>query len=222
MNLVKIGKLIVQNYSTTISNKEIYECIRILPVEYKKVNSRVFIHANKKSYLCFCIRHLRLIDFYIGIEDGVIEKFKRVFKLAVYKKYKNEIHLFEYRINTFLLLVKKEIKEAEEGKYVTPDVWEKYRNMWVKYIIMYNLIHEMNHDIQKRRKELNFKLYDLIFSKWENSNHEIDSAKRSERIYKKFGDKFNRILKTDGIEVYHKFENGLDIGYRYNIEIDSD
>ena len=219
MRMVKIGKLTVQNNSNIISNKEIYECIKILPVEYKKVNSYVFIHANKKSYLYFCLKNLRVIDFLTSIIDIVIENGKCKFKLGIYKIKKNEIHLYENKIHTFLLLVEKEIIKTDNGKYVTPAIWKRYEKMWVKYILMYNLVHELNHSIQYRRKELNIKLKDL-FIKWEHNSHEIDSVKRSEQIYEKYGEKFNKILKTEGIEVYHKFENGMNIGYKYNIEID--
>ena len=112
-----------------------------------------------------------------------------------------------------------QIEDAKNN--MTTEVWNIYENMWIKYILYYNLVHELNHCLQKKERKLNIGLKKLMI-KWNNSPNEIDSAQRSERIYKKYGDKFNKILKTEGIIVYHKYENGLDIGYEYSIEVDED
>ncbi|MBU3200310.1 hypothetical protein LL037_18690 [Clostridium estertheticum] len=219
MEVVKISNLTVHNYSTTIPNKEINECIKILPVEYQKLNSHVFIHVDKKSYLHFCLKNLRLSDLLTSMIEIVIEKSKCKFRLGVYKIKQDEIHLFEEKIHIFLLLVENQIVGTDGGEDVTPNIWNEYENMWAKYILMYNLIHELNHAIQSKRKKLNIKLEDL-FKTWVHRKHEIDAVSKSEEIYEEYGDEFNKILKTQGIEVYHNRKNGLNIEYKFNIEVD--
>lgn len=222
MRVVKIGKIIMYNQSSIISNDEIYECIKLLTKEYQKLDTHVYIHKDYKSYLSFCLRKLRFNDLLMNVIKQAFEKVNgSTITLGVYKPYRDEIHLYEYQIHKFLIVVKRKIMETEEAKYITTDIWEKYENMWTKYILFYNLLHELQHAQQKSKKEINLGLKNRMI-KWGYRKHEIDSAKRSERIYKKYGERFNKILKTEGIKVYHRFENGLDIGYEYSMEVDSD
>jgi hypothetical protein len=217
MRVVKIGKLIVQNYSSVISNDELNECMKFLPIEYQKLKAKLFIHKNFKGYFYFCIKNMRILDLIGTILEKGFEKIKRdSITEAVYRRNKSEIHIFEDRIREFLLFKKKGFEKLDEWQYVTRNLWDKYEIMWTKYIIMYDLIHEMNHAIQFSKKKFTVGFKDII-KKWDNKRYEIDAVKTSEAIYKKLDRNFIKILKTEGIHVYHQYKDELYVGFKYNI-----
>lgn len=217
MRVSKVGKLIVQNYSNVISNEEINECIKLLPLEYRKIKAKLFIHKDFKGYFYFCIKKIRLLDLIGTIERRVFEKIKKnTATQAFYKRDKNEIHIFEDKIRKFLLFKKKAFAELDEWQYVTNDLWNKYENMWIKYIIVYDLIHELNHAIQFNKNKFTVTFKDIL-KKWDDKKYEIDAVRRSEAIYKKLDRGFIKTLKSEGIRVYHRYEDEVYIGFKYNI-----
>lgn len=220
MKQVKIAKLRVENYSTIISNREIYECIKILPSEYRKINSHIFIHENNKRYFWFCFKKLRLLAIHKRIMNGLIQKFRRdSIGEGVYIIGRNEIHLFEGKMRTSIQLVKKQAMKSDKSKYITEKIWKKYEHMWIKYKMIYALIHELNHAIQDTKGKINPKIFEKTI-KWEKRKYEIDSVKKSECIYAKYGKRISEILKADGISAYHIYEPELGVGFSYEIEID--
>lgn len=217
MRALKIGKLMVQNNSSIISNDEINECIKVLPIEYRKVKAKLFIHKDFKQYVYLCIENMRILDLISSVLERVLEKIKRdAITEAFYKRNKSEIHIFENRVREFLLFKKKSFEKLDEWQYVDESLWKRYENMWVKYIIVYNLIHELNHAIQFRNNKFTISFKDIL-TKWEDKKYEIDAVRRSEAIYKKLDKNFIKILKSEGINVYHKYEEELYIGFKYNI-----
>ncbi|MBI6875613.1 hypothetical protein [Clostridium aciditolerans] len=217
MRVSKIGKLIVQNNSSIVSDKELNECVKLLPLEYRKIKAKLFIHKDFKGYFYLCIKTMRLLDLIGTIAGKVLEKIKRdVVTEAFYKRGKNEIHIFEDKIREFLLFKKKAFAELDEWQYVDESLWNKYENMWVKYIIVYDLIHELNHAIQFSKNMFTVTFKDIL-KKWDDKKYEIDAVRRSEGIYKKLDRDFIKILKSEGIHVYHKYEEELYIGFKYNI-----
>ncbi|NMM61189.1 hypothetical protein HBE96_00410 [Clostridium sp. P21] len=217
MRVSKVGKLIVKNYSNVISNEEINECMKVLSIEYKKVKAKVFIHKNFKGYFYFCVKNVRLLDLLGAVEERGIEKIrKNNITEGLYKRNKNEIHIFEERIRESLILKKKAFKELEDWKYVDETLWKKYEDMWTKYKIIYDLIHEMTHAIQFSKNKFTVTFKDIL-KKWDDKKYEIDAVTRSEAIYKKLDKDFIKILKVDGIHVYHQYEDELYVGFKYNI-----
>lgn len=218
MRVVKIGKLIVENNSTMITNSELNECIKLLPIEYRNVELKVFIHENYREYFHFCITNMRLLDLIGTMEERVFEKIKKdSITQAFYKRNKNEIHIFQDRIRESILIKKKQFKQLDDWKYIDDDIWNGYENMWIKYIIVYDLIHEMNHALQFSKKKFTISFKDII-KKWDNRKYEIDAVQTSEVIYKKLDKDFINILKTEGICVYHEYEDELYVGFKYNIK----
>jgi len=202
MKQVKIAKLRVENYSTTISNREIYECIKILPSEYRKINSLIIIHENNKRYFWFCLKKLRLLAIHKRIMNGLIDKIRHdSIGEGVYIIGKNEIHLFEGKMRNSILMVKKQAMKSDEWKYITEKLWGENEQMWIRYKMIYVLIHELNHAIQDSKGKINRRMFDKMI-KWEQRKYEIDSVKRSEFIYGKYGKHISKILKADRISVY--------------------
>ncbi|MFL0194416.1 hypothetical protein ACJDU8_02340 [Clostridium sp. WILCCON 0269] len=218
MKAVEIGKLIVENNSHTITSDELSKCIKLLPIEYRNVESKVFIHENCREYFHLCIKNMRLLDLIGTMEEKVFEKIKRDSIIeGIYKRNKNEIHIFEDKIRNSILVKKKQFEKLDEWQYVNNDIWKKYENMWTKYKIIYDLIHEMTHAIQFSKNKFTISFKDMI-RKWDDKKYEIDAVRRSEAIYKKLDKNFIEILKAEGIHVYHQYENELYIGFKYNIK----
>lgn len=217
MGVVKIGKLIVQNNSSIITNDELNKCIKLLQIEYRKVKSKIFIHKDFKGYFYFCIKNMRILDLIGTILEKGFEKIKRdSITEAVYRRNKNEIHIFEDRIRESLILKKKQFEKLDEWQYVNNDIWKKYENMWTKYKIVYDLIHEMTHAIQFNKKKVTVTFKDIL-KKWDDKKYEMDAVKTSEAIYEKLDKDFIKILKAKGIHVYHQYEDELYVGFKYNI-----
>lgn len=218
MRVVKIGKLIVENNSTMITNNELNECIKLLPIEYRKVESKVFIHRDFKGYFYFCIKRIRLLDWIDIIQERVFKKIKKDGVIeGLYKRNKKEIHVFQDRIRASILLKKKQFEKLDEWQYIDNDTWSKYQNMWIKYRLIYDLIHEMTHAIQFSKKKFTISFKDIV-KKWGDKKYEIDAVKTSEAIYKKLDKNFIEILKVQGIHAYHQYKDELYVGFKYNIK----
>lgn len=217
MRISKISKLIIKNYSSIISNQEIKECIKLLPIEYRNVRVKVFIYDDFKEYLYFCIKNMRVIDLISTIYRRIFEKIKKDnIDQAFYERSKKEIHVFQDKIRESISFKKKSFEELDDWKYVSDEIWNRYEAMWIKYITIYDLIHEINHAIQFNEKKFTVRLKDII-KKWDDRKYEIDAVKTSEAIYKKLDEDFIKILKAEGIHVYHQYEGELYIGFKYNI-----
>ncbi|MDU7150098.1 MAG: hypothetical protein E6300_16605 [Clostridium sp.] len=214
-------KFTIINYSTYIKSHELMECFKLLSSKYRKLNTTIYIFKSNKQFICFLLKKFRLIQFLQQIISPVIDKLTKSESSAFYNVLKKEIYVFEDKAMTYCdkgingLYLSESYKVY--GKYLKDTDLLKAKEMWIKYIILDILIHEMTHALQHTEKRLSTPIT-RIFKKWENLNEEKEAVTASIKAFKKNHDKFCEILNVKGIKIKHTIDP-IRINYKYTIYV---
>lgn len=206
------------NYSKFIKTDEIIKCLNLLPDEYKELNNKIFIFRSYLDYSLFCIKHFDFLSLSICIPRYLFQLFTKTDIPGFYSIVNKNVFIIEKTILSLIDTKLTTVKTSQEySEYVTDDILNYYKYMWVKFIALDTIIHELTHALQQHKKELSFSIKKIL-TKWENSSSEYDAIKSCISIFSQNYNEFTSILNVKGIEINHSL-SPLFPSFKYFIKL---
>ena len=213
-------RLKLRNYTSIISDKEVMECLELLPKQYKELDSYINIFESNIQYLRYLLKRFKILTFIAECILFIVNKFLRtcidgyynIQSKEVYILCENMYKLIDLRLNN----IEKSKGYEEYKEFITKDILKYYREQWIKYMIINMLIHELTHAIQDKEKRLSKNWLKRFFTKWEKREEEIDAMRATIEFSTKYEDKFLEILNVRGITANHSLQ---EFKYKYNLKI---
>lgn len=213
-------RLKIRNYTCVISDKEVIECLELLPQKYKELNIYINIFESNIQYLKYLLKKFKLLSFTAECIDFIIDKVSKSSTSGYYNIRNKEVYILCWNIYKQIDVRLDNIEKSkgyEECKdFVTKDILKYYREQWIKYMIINMLIHELTHAIQDKEKRLSKSWLKRFFTKWEKREEEIDAMRATIEFSSKNEDKFLEILNVKGIKANHSLQ---EFKYKYNLKI---
>lgn len=208
----------IYNYSKFIKTDELIKCLNLLPNEYKEVNTKIFIFKSYLDYSFFCIKHFDFLSLSICMPRYMFRLFAKTDIPGFYSIVNKNVFIIEKVILNYIDTKLTTVKNSQEySEYVTDDILNYYKYMWVKFIALETIIHELTHALQQHKNELSF-FIKKILTKWENSSSEYDAVKSCISIFSQNYNEFTSILNVEGIEINHSL-SPLSTSYKYYIKL---
>lgn len=213
-------RLKLRNYTSIIYDKEVMECLELLPKQYKELDIYINIFGSNIQYLRYLLKRFKILTFIAECILFIVNKFLRtcidgyynIQSKEVYILCENMYKLIDLRLNN----IEKSKGYEEYKEFITKDILKYYREQWIKYMIINILIHELTHAIQDKEKRLSKNWLKRFFTKWEKREEEIDAMRATIEFSTKYEDKFLEILNVKGITANHSLQ---EFKYKYNLKI---
>ncbi|MPM28815.1 hypothetical protein SDC9_75346 [bioreactor metagenome] len=213
-------RLKLRNYTSIISDKEVMECLELLPKQYKELDIYINIFGSNIQYLRYLLKRFKILTFIAECILFIVNKFLKtcidgyynIESKDVYILCENMYKLIDLRLNN----IEKSKGYEEYKEFITKDILKYYREQWIKYMIINILIHELTHAIQDKEKRLSKNWLKRFFTKWEKREEEIDAMRATIEFSTKYEDKFLEILNVRGITANHSAQ---EFKYKYNLKI---
>lgn len=213
-------RLKLRNYTSIISDKELMECLELLPKQYKELDSYINIFESNIQYLRYLLKRFKILTFIAECILFIVNKFLKTCTDGYYNIESKEVYILcenMYKLIDLRLNNIEKSKGYEEYKeFITKDILKYYREQWIKYMIINMLIHELTHAIQDKEKRLSKNWLKRFFTKWEKREEEIDAMGATIEFSTKYEDKFLEILNVKGIMANHSLQ---EFRYKYNLKI---
>ncbi|MDU1312486.1 MAG: hypothetical protein E6940_00255 [Clostridium septicum] len=213
-------RLKIRNYTCIILDKEVMECLELLPQQYKKLDIYINVFESNRQYLKYLLKKFKLITFIAECIDFIIDKVAKSSTSGYYNIRNKEVYILCWNIYKQIDLRLDDIEKSkgydEYKEFISKDLLKDYRQQWIKYMIINMLIHELTHAIQDKEKRLSKSGLKRFFTKWEKREEEIDAMRATIEFSTKYEDKFLEILNVKGIKANHSLQ---EFKYKYNLKI---
>ncbi len=213
-------RLKIRNYTCIISDKEVMECLELLPKQYKELDIYINIFERNIQYLGYLLKKFKVLNFIAECILFIVNKFLKTCVNGYYNIESKEIYILSEnmykQIDLRLNNIEKSKGYEEYKEFITKDILKNYRQQWIKYMIINMLIHELTHAIQDKEKRLSKNWLKRFFTKWEKREEEIDAMRATIEFSTKYEDKFLEILNVKGITANHSLQ---EFKYKYNLKI---
>lgn len=213
-------RLKIRNYTCIISDKEVMECLELLPKQYKELDIYINIFERNIQYLGYLLKKIKILNFIAECILFIVNKFLKTCVNGYYNIESKEIYILGEnmykQIDLRLNNIEKSKGYDEYKEFITKDILKYYREQWIKYMIINMLIHELTHAIQDKEKRLSKNWLKRFFTKWEKREEEIDAMRATIEFSTKYEDKFLEILNVKGITANHSLQ---EFKYKYNLKI---
>lgn len=213
-------RLKIKNYTCIISDKEVMECLELLPKQYKELDIYINIFERNIQYLGYLLKKFKILNFIAECILFIVNKFLKTCVNGYYNIESKEIYILGEnmykQIDLRLNNIEKSKGYEEYKEFITKDILKYYREQWIKYMIINMLIHELTHAIQDKEKRLSKNWLKRFFTKWEKREEEIDAMRATIEFSTKYEDKFLEILNVKGIMANHSLQ---EFRYKYNLKI---
>lgn len=213
-------RLKIRNYTCIISDKEVMECLELLPKQYKELDIYINIFERNIQYLGYLLKKFKILNFIAECILFIVNKFLKTCVNGYYNIESKEIYILGEnmykQIDLRLNNIEKSKGYEEYKEFITKDILKYYREQWIKYMIINMLIHELTHAIQDKEKRLSKNWLKRFFTKWEKREEEIDAMRATIEFSTKYEDKFLEILNVRGIMANHSLQ---EFKYKYNLKI---
>lgn len=213
-------RLKIRNYTCIISDKEVMECLELLPKQYKELDVYINIFERNIQYLGYLLKKFKILNFIAECILFIVNKFLKTCVNGYYNIESKEIYILGEnmykQIDLRLNNIEKSKGYEEYKEFITKDRLKYYREQWIKYMIINMLIHELTHAIQDKEKRLSKNWLKRFFTKWEKREEEIDAMRATIEFSTKYEDKFLEILNVKGIMANHSLQ---EFRYKYNLKI---
>lgn len=213
-------RLKIRNYTCIISDKQVMECLELLPKQYKELDIYINIFERNIQYLGYLLKKFKILNFIAECILFIVNKFLKTCVNGYYNIESKEIYILcenmYKQIDLRLNNIEKSKGYEEYKEFITKDILKYYREQWIKYMIINMLIHELTHAIQDKEKRLSKNWLKRFFTKWEKREEEIDAMRATIEFSTKYEDKFLEILNVKGITANHSLQ---EFKYKYNLKI---
>lgn len=213
-------RLKIRNYTCIISDKEVMECLELLPKQYKELNIYINIFERNIQYLGYLLKKFKVLNFIAECILFIVNKFLKTCVNGYYNIESKEIYILSEnmykQIDLRLNNIEKSKGYEDYKEFITKDILKYYREQWIKYMIINMLIHELTHAIQDKEKRLSKNWLKRFFTKWEKREEEIDAMRATIEFSTKYEDKFLEILNVRGITANYSVQ---EFKYKYNLKI---
>lgn len=213
-------RLKIRNYTCIISDKEVMECLELLPKQYKELDIYINIFERNIQYLGYLLKKFKVLNFIAECILFIVNKFLKTCVNGYYNIESKEIYILcenmYKQIDLRLNNIEKSKGYEEYKEFITKDILKYYREQWIKYMIINMLIHELTHAIQDKEKRLSKNWLKRFFTKWEKREEEIDAMRATIEFSTKYEENFLEILNVKGITANHSLQ---EFKYKYNLKI---
>ncbi|MDC4240917.1 hypothetical protein NE398_12190 [Clostridium tertium] len=213
-------RLKIRNYTCIISDKEVMECLELLPKQYKELDIYINIFERNIQYLGYLLKKFKILNFIAECILFIVNKFLKTCVNGYYNIESKEIYILGEnmykQIDLRLNNIEKSKGYEEYKEFITKDILKYYREQWIKYMIINMLIHELTHAIQDKEKRLSKNWLKRFFTKWEKREEEIDAMRATIEFSTKYEENFLEILNVKGITANHSLQ---EFKYKYNLKI---
>lgn len=208
----------IYNYSKFIKTDEMIKCLNLLPDEYKELDNNIFIFESYLDYSLFCIKHFDFLSLSICMPRYMFRLFTQTDIPGFYSIVNKNVFIIEKTILSLIDTKLNIVKTSKEySEYATDDVLNNCKFMWLKFIVLDTIVHEITHALQHHKKNIWFSIKKILI-KWENSSSEYDAVKSSISIFSQNYNEFISILNVKGIEINHSL-SPLSTSYKYYIKL---
>ena len=216
----RLLRLKIRNYTCIISDKEVMECLELLPKQYKELDIYINIFERNIQYLGYLLKKFKVLNFIAECILFIVNKFLKTCVNGYYNIESKEIYILcenmYKQIDLRLNNIEKSKGYEEYKEFITKDILKYYREQWIKYMIINMLIHELTHAIQDKEKRLSKNWLKRFFTKWEKREEEIDAMRATIEFSTKYEENFLEILNVKGITANHSLQ---EFKYKYNLKI---
>lgn len=213
-------RLKIKNYTCIISDKEVMECLELLPKQYKELDIYINIFERNIQYLGYLLKKFKILNFIAECILFIVNKVLKTCVNGYYNIESKEIYILSEnmykQIDLRLNNIEKSKGYEDYKEFITKDILKYYREQWIKYMIINMLIHELTHAIQDKEERLSKNWLKRFFTKWEKREEEIDAMRATIEFSTKYEDKFLEILNVKGIKANHSLQ---EFKYKYNLKI---
>lgn len=216
----RLLRLKIRNYTCIISDKEVMECLELLPKQYKELDIYINIFERNIQYLGYLLKKFKVLNFIAECILFIVNKVLKTCVNGYYNIESKEIYILSEnmykQIDLRLNNIEKSKGYEEYKEFITKDILKYYREQWIKYMIINMLIHELTHAIQDKEKRLSKNWLKRFFTKWEKREEEIDAMRATIEFSTKYEENFLEILNVKGITANHSLQ---EFKYKYNLKI---